>query len=680
MLGGIKFKNQCSTPQGSFGHPNCVGGPVKQELPFTRTPEPSSSPRTGLYRGGLKLWVCKDKNTHSPEPQNRPPLQEQALTGPLGSLRSTTVPDPSIKRETVESQMLLAKRTTPRSHWPNNASFLKTTQVYSHNFHSTLSCLIDIEAKRTKFINSEMEEFCRKNVICQRFSDKYSLQQNGLVERFNRTVIESLRTVILDSGLRPNLWNEVLSSCILALNQITTHQSKQSPYEFFKKSTIPIDFLKPIGNPVTVLSNQKKSKLEPRGDFGKLVGLSAEYQIRLDDGRFVNSKSMTEEDSSADEEDIAKLLAASSEAPEEVFIKKSEGSKRTAPYLKLVKSLYRLKQAPKSWYETLNSWFEEINYCPLWRSGNQWGFRGAGTQREREKGGGAEFETRGYSTHIGEGLSVTETVFLSTLSVSDACLFIHEEKNSFIFLHVDDLIVVGQTEAFEKLFLTRFSNSTAHSPDTLLGMNLTLKTNSIELSQPGLIRKGIEMLNLENCWLVQTPLTPSLQLHMAADEDHASFLKLQINYMSFTSMLNYLACQTCPDLTSVVSILSKFNQLPGLSHWKEVVHCWKNLKDQINFFTDTTWAEDQESCISRSERNRKYYHVFDQIRNECLKFKIEPTLFHIDNKGLLEKLKNFVSNSKTKHLDIKIKSLREKFKNEEIAVKLVPSKTKYVSG
>jgi hypothetical protein len=48
---------------------------------------------------------------------------------------------------------------------------------------------------------------------------------------------------------------------------------------------------------------------------------------------------------------------------------------------------------------------------------------------------------------------------------------------------------------------------------------------------------------------------------------------------------------------------------------------------------------------------------------QWLKFLVEelwrktlaPTLFSIENKGLLEKLKKFGSNSKTKHLDIKIK-------------------------
>ncbi|KNZ46481.1 hypothetical protein VP01_7226g1, partial [Puccinia sorghi] len=58
---------------------------------------------------------------------------------------------------------------------------------------------------------------------------------------------------------------------------------------------------------------------------------------------------------------------------------------------------------------------------------------------------------------------------------------------------------------------------------------------------------------------------------------------------------------------------------------------------------------------------------------ELWKKNLSPTLFHIDNKGILEKLKHFGSNSKTKHLDIKIKNLRDKFKKNEIDVKLVPS-------
>jgi hypothetical protein len=337
---------------------------------------------------------------------------------------------------------------------------------------------------------------------------------------------------------------------------------------------------------------------------------------------------------------------------EEIYIKTPKGSSRKAPYLKLEKSLYGLKQAPKNWFKNLTSWFEEIGYNP---------------------------------------------------SVSDACLFIHSKKNSFIFFHVDDLIVVVQTDRFKKAFLARFPNSTAHSPDTLLGMNLNFSTDSVELSQPAIISKGLEMLGFYDCCPVKTPLTPAIKLHSATEKDHKAFLDLGVNYRSYTGMLNYLACQTCPDLAAAVSILSCFNQRPGLLHWREVLYCWKYLKgtsnfglilkpdkeeliDRLNYYTDTTWAKDQETHISQSgslafwkscpilwnskrQRNITLSSTESEINtlsdgkkeSQWLQFLVEelwskklaPTLFNIDNKGLLEKLKNFDSNSKTKHLDKK---------------------------
>jgi hypothetical protein len=118
------------------------------------------------------------------------------------------------------------------------------------------------------------------------------------------------------------------------------------------------------------------------------------------------------------------------------------------------------------------------------------------------------------------------------------------------------------------------------------------------------------------------------------------------------------------------------------------------LIDHIKFFTNVTWAEDQDSRISRSStiafwkscpilwNSKKQKNITmssteyktnalldGKKENQWLSFLIEelwcvnlsPTLFQINNKALLEKLKNFGSNSKTKNLDIKIRSLGEKF-------------------
>ncbi|KNZ59137.1 hypothetical protein VP01_1796g3 [Puccinia sorghi] len=76
------------------------------------------------------------------------------------------------------------------------------------------------------------------------------------------------------------------------------------------------------------------------------------------------------------------------------------------------------------------------------------------------------------------------------------------------------------------------------------------------------------------------------------------------------------------------------------------------------------------SALSNGEQENLWLSF---LIEELWKIKLPPTLFHIDNKGLLEKLKIFGSNSKTKHFDIKIKNLHEKFKNKDIDVKLISS-------
>lgn len=125
------------------------------------------------------------------------------------------------------------------------------------------------------------------------------------------------------------------------------------------------------------------------------------------------------------------------------------------------KSLYGLKQAPANWFETLTNWFTSIYLIQ---------------------------------------------------STADPCLYLHKNKNSFIFFHVDDLAVIGDVTSFKKKFLDRFPNSSAHEPDTLLGMDLTYNDSSVKLSQKKLIEKGLEMAGILTCRKVSTPLSVGVQL------------------------------------------------------------------------------------------------------------------------------------------------------------------------
>lgn len=99
-----------------------------------------------------------------------------------------------------------------------------------------------------------------------------------------------------------------------------------------------------------------------------------------------------------------------------------------------------------------------------------------------------------------------------------------------VFFHVDDLIVMGNTKQFKEKFLGRFKNSSAHPPNTLLGMKVVQSEGLIHLSLPLHIKKGLEGLGLSDYKPVSTPLTPGLHLKTSDKDDHNNFLALNLNY------------------------------------------------------------------------------------------------------------------------------------------------------
>ncbi|KNZ50473.1 hypothetical protein VP01_4403g1 [Puccinia sorghi] len=132
----------------------------------------------------------------------------------------------------------------------------------------------------TKFINSYLMDLCNKNLIraCQ----------------FNGTILESVRAILQDTGLNKRLWNEIIKTSALTLNQIPAHKSKSSPYELFKGRKLPLEFFKPVGNRVSylILPEQQHAKLESKGLLGTLIGYNDElrsYRILGDNGRIIDT-------------------------------------------------------------------------------------------------------------------------------------------------------------------------------------------------------------------------------------------------------------------------------------------------------------------------------------------------------------------------------------------------------
>ncbi|GJV44402.1 putative ribonuclease H-like domain-containing protein [Tanacetum coccineum] len=84
----------------------------------------------------------------------------------------------------------------------------------------------------TEFKNYVMNEFCAKKGIKREFSVAKTPQQNGVIERKNRTLIEATRTMLADSLLPILFWAEAVNTACYVLNRVlVTKPQNKTPYE-----------------------------------------------------------------------------------------------------------------------------------------------------------------------------------------------------------------------------------------------------------------------------------------------------------------------------------------------------------------------------------------------------------------------------------------------------------------
>ena len=97
-----------------------------------------------------------------------------------------------------------------------------------------------------EFINNELKTFCEENGITHETTVGYSPQQNGIVERMNRTVFDTVRLLLNSSNAPHKLWAETMCTSIYVINTWIREDGK-SPYEKFHNKKPCYDHLKTFG-------------------------------------------------------------------------------------------------------------------------------------------------------------------------------------------------------------------------------------------------------------------------------------------------------------------------------------------------------------------------------------------------------------------------------------------------
>nr|GEU63462.1 ribonuclease H-like domain-containing protein [Tanacetum cinerariifolium] len=112
--------------------------------------------------------------------------------------------------------------------------------------------------------------------IKREFSVSRTPQQNGIVERKNRTLIEAAKTMLADLLLPIPFWTEAVSTACYVQNKVlVTKPHNKTLYELLHGRSPSIGFMKPFGYPVTILNTlDHLGMFQGRVDEGFLVGYS----------------------------------------------------------------------------------------------------------------------------------------------------------------------------------------------------------------------------------------------------------------------------------------------------------------------------------------------------------------------------------------------------------------------
>jgi transposase InsO family protein len=125
-----------------------------------------------------------------------------------------------------------------------------------------------------ELVNGEVKKFAEQEGITIEMTAPYSPSQNGIAERFNRTILELVRAMLIAKGLPPFLWDEAARHATYLRNRAPTRAlSGMTPYEAWHGKKPDISHLREFGCDVWVLDESlNKSKLAPKSNKMVFVG------------------------------------------------------------------------------------------------------------------------------------------------------------------------------------------------------------------------------------------------------------------------------------------------------------------------------------------------------------------------------------------------------------------------
>nr|GEV88722.1 putative ribonuclease H-like domain-containing protein [Tanacetum cinerariifolium] len=228
--------------------------------------------------------ACKKEKQHRASCKTKP---VSAVNQPLQRLHMDLFGPTFVKSLNKKSYYLVVTDEFSRFTWvfflatkDETSPILKT---FITSIENQLSLKVNIikSDNETEFKNNDLNQLCGMKGIKREFSVPRTPQQNGIVKRKNKTLIEAVRTMLADSLLPILFWAEVVNTvCYVHNSVLVTKPQNKTPYELLLGRTPSIGFMRPFGCTVTILNTlDPLGRFDGKVDEGFLVGYSVSSKV-----------------------------------------------------------------------------------------------------------------------------------------------------------------------------------------------------------------------------------------------------------------------------------------------------------------------------------------------------------------------------------------------------------------
>lgn len=313
-------------------------------------------------------------------------------------------------------------------------------------------------------------------------------------------------------------------------------------------------------------------------------------------------------------------------------------------------------------------------------------------------------------------------------SNTDQCVYYNTDNDGILYvaIYVDDLLIfsndINRTNKLKSELSKHFRMKDLGEAHSVLGMRIQKSNGSIKVDQIKYIEEVLKRFSMYDCNPVCSPVdvNQKLSLDMCPKTDKEKEEMKNVPYMEAVGCLLYAAQNTRPDICYIVNMLSRFNNNPGKAHWSAVKRVMRYLKGTINkglvydgkseglvgycdadwagsiddrrsttgyIFTmqgaAVSWGSKRQRTVALSSTEAELMSIVSAIQESIWLRKLERELvknspdsmnLYCDNKSAIQIAQNNSYSSRTKHIDIRAKFIREKLESGEIKLEFLESK------